>query len=233
MPQLSPCVPTSVDAAMAKLATDVGLLCQLAGFDASRFCELLLETAALHPKETQDSNKQSHVPVQLADVLSAWDANGRFLGPDGAPRPLTYDAPASEFSELCAAVDSELEPSYALQTLIDHHAARIDGTHIFFCRRTLTLTSRSAHARQVIAEAAAAYMATLVHNCASTTDSERWFQRDAICLQLDTRYVPALLAYLNTQGTAFLEDADLWMSSRTGSTNTVACGVGMYFFVRS
>lgn len=233
MSQLSPTVPTSVDAAMAKLATEVGLLCQLAGFDATRFCALLLEAASLHPKETPDSNTQNYVPLHLADVLSAWDSNGRFLGPDGAPRPLTYGASASEFTNLCAVVDSDLEPSYTLQTLIDHHAVRIDGTHVFFCRRTLTLTSRSAHAKQVIAEAAAAYMATLVHNCASTSDRERWFQRDAICLQLDTRYVPALLAYLNSQGTAFLEDADLWMSSRLGSVNAVACGVGMYFFVRS
>ena len=161
-------------------------------------------------------------------VLGEWQSNARFLDRHGDPAPLSLSR--GQFTTLCQTASARAEEASVLAVLTQAGAAAIDGDTVTASRRELILGFGHPGAVARAIQTVAGLAATLNHNLVRTVRQPSRFERTVVHSKLGQRHLPALLAYLSVHGQSFLQDLDLWMSSRESKQTGPVIGVGLYLF---
>jgi hypothetical protein len=172
-------------------------------------------------------------------VLSGWHQDPDFLGTGGEPRALALEATdggpaAAGFAELVRRYAPDLPVVAMLKELLAAGAVAIDDTrHVH--ARARSYVPRSADPNQVrlwgtVLEDVGT---TLEHNLMRAADEPARFERAAISVDVDPREVAAFRAFLASEGQAFLERVDDWLTRHAASADaverrSVRLGAGVY-----
>jgi hypothetical protein len=204
-------------------ASRVALITGLSRREVARVKEVLLGE---RPRDAAQS--------RISQILTAWHVDPRFLSKDGGPAtlPLTGDEPS-------------------LEALLKHYAGDTPHGAIIKELEELRLIERSADGYRALArdyirsasdpdlirQASVAlhdHVTTIAHNVDANRRGPPRFERMATHSALPRRLLPAFEAYLRTEGQAFLEKVDSWLSTRSATTTAVQderslrVGVGVY-----
>ena len=168
---------------------------------------------------------------RISQILTAWHTDSTFLAADGSPLVL----PATG------------DPSIA--TLLKRYAGNLPHVAVLKELEQLELVERTpagfrVKARQYIRSAADPDLVrqagvalhdhgtTVAHNLHVKRTEPPRFERMATQLALPRRHVRAFRALLETEGNAFLEKIDAWLTARAARETTrgpvVRTGVGVY-----
>jgi hypothetical protein len=171
-------------------------------------------------------------PNRISQILTAWHTDPDFLAPDGSPLLLPATGDGASMTTLLkryagsmphVAVMKELEQL----DLVEQAAAgfRVKARQYI----------RSAADPDLVRQAAVAlhdHGTTIAHNLDAKRAEPPRFERMATQLALPQRHVRAFRQFLETEGTAFLEKIDAWLTVRGAREKTrgrvVRTGVGVY-----
>lgn len=168
-------------------------------------------------------------------VLSKWHQDPAFCEPDGSPRALPPEGPES-FAELlrrCGAGD--VRASTLLKEIRDAGALRelADGRVEALMRDYIPQSMDSNLVRlwgTVVSDVSTTYL----HNLTRRPSSPRRFERAAMNARVSADALPAFRAFVETEGQAFLERVDAWLSAHQvradhpSARAAIRLGVGVY-----
>jgi hypothetical protein len=168
-------------------------------------------------------------PTQLLD---AWYHESEFREADGKPRVLPLEGEGASFAELArrfapgippVALHKELRAAGAIEDLARGRVRVLKRNYVPRELNENQLRLWSAALRDV--------GTTLEHNITRPSDTAPRFDRRAINLRVDRAALPAFQKFLESEGQAFLERVDDWLSEHQvqgEDKSPVRVGVGVY-----
>lgn len=168
-------------------------------------------------------------------VLSGWYQDADYVGADGSPISVAVAGPAPSFEDLCGRYGGDVTPTALLKELraAGNLATDGDGRCRALSRVYIPLKvdpSKTLRAGSVLADIGE----TVVHDLTCGPDDALRFERRAENSQIDPRHLPAFRAFLESEGQAFLERVDDWLTRHeavdgsAGPRAHVRLGVGVY-----
>jgi hypothetical protein len=188
-----------------------------------------IRRAMQEPKELRPVCKPSQ-------VLEGWHRDQEFLDADGQPRDLELESEAASFGQLVRRYAPSIPHVAMLKQL------RAVGAVEDLEEGKVRVVKR-AYVPKVLSEDHIALWGSVLHDIGATWEynlmrepSQRSrFERRAVNLQVDREAVPAFREFLETEGQAFLERMDDWLSAHElppTEKNTlrrrIRLGVGVY-----
>jgi hypothetical protein len=170
-------------------------------------------------------------------VLSTWHQDPQFIDRRGKPLPLPLEGEGATFAELlrrCGAGD--VRASTLLKELRDAGALReaADGRVVALMRDYIPQSMDAGLVRlwgTVIADVATTYQ----HNLTRRATAPARFERAAMNGQVRAQALPEFRKFLETEGQAFLERVDAWLTAHqaragepSADAGSVRLGVGVY-----
>jgi hypothetical protein len=129
-----------------------------------------------------------------------------------------------------------ISPTTAAKLLVDAGAVSRRRGKLIAIQRAAILPNQSALAHLRAIKVSTQLIRTLVHNM-SSKDIRKYgqFERTVMFDSLEPKYLPALQAYIEQHGQAFLEQVDDWIAARASATRNsrtrrIAVGTGVFLF---
>ena len=169
---------------------------------------------------------------RISQILTAWHTDPDFLGADGSPLALPATGEGASVATLLKRYAGSMPHGAVLKEL--EQLELIEQTDAGF-RAKARQYIRSAADPDLVRQAGVAlhdHGATIAHNLDVKRTEPPRFERMATQLALPSRHVRAFREFLETEGTAFLEKIDAWLTVRAAREKTrgpvVRTGVGVY-----
>jgi hypothetical protein len=176
--------------------------------------------------------REAAAPSRISQILTAWHVDPQYVGPDGRPAtlPAVGDGPS-------------------LATLLKQYAGDTPHGAVIKELEELGLVERSPQGFRALARdyirsgsdpdlvrqagiALHDHATTIAYNVDAKRAGAARFERMATNRALPRRHLRAFEAFLETEGQAFLERVDGWLSARGAAAvhdeRTLRVGVGMY-----
>lgn len=168
---------------------------------------------------------------KATQVLSGWYHDAEFAGADGRPRALSLDGETGSFTALLrryapgippVAMIKELKAAAAIEELDDGSLRALKREYI----------------PQRLDEAKIRLFGSIVHDLGTTLEHNLTrpaqvparFERRAVSVRVDPKVLPQFRALLESEGQAFLERVDDWLTAHEVPPDVPALrlGVGVY-----
>jgi len=169
---------------------------------------------------------------RISQILTAWHTDPDFLGADGSPLALPATGEGASVATLLKRYAGSMPHGAVLKEL--EQLELIEQTDAGF-RAKARQYIRSAADPDLVRQAGVAlhdHGATIAHNLDVGRTEPPRFERMATQLALPSRHVRAFREFLETEGTAFLQKIDAWLTVRAAREKTrgpvVRTGVGVY-----
>ena len=214
--------------ALKQMIDSFAALCVRTGHSPATIKNLFQESTAFNMPPFETPLRESGYIFIAGEVLSQWHEKPDYLMSDGTPAPLTEDG--SLFNNLCKKVSSTADCSKVLDLLVTSGAvARING-RLMPSRRVVIVPRTDPAAVERTIKVLTVFLSTLNHNLSRTDYDPGIFERSVASKKLPQKYIPALMAYMNSHGHSFLEDLDSWLVARETADQEKLVGVGLYLF---
>ena len=171
--------------------------------------------------------------TKASQILSGWHHDPDFLDVDGSPAVLSIDGEGATFAELMRryapglpviAMIRELKNSEAIEEQSD---GRMRALKRVYVPRGLSL-ERLRLWSSVLSDVGN----TIEHNSSRDTTTPARFERRALNLRVDKRFLPEFRELLEQEGQALLERVDDWLAAHQVTTQEhrdgIRLGVGIY-----
>jgi hypothetical protein len=176
----------------------------------------------------------------VTEVLHKWTTHPRYLGADGMPAELEFDAPSgSSFTDLVSMVDPNANSSEILDELMRAGSAtQTSEKHIRAVSRPFIDPDRISPSRiEDFGSTLTRFVQTLEHNFNPANSEAKRLERFVGADKgLPRELLPAFEAYARTRTQRFLSELDSWLaqyseilSSELGQR--VKTGVNVFFYV--
>jgi hypothetical protein len=169
---------------------------------------------------------------RISQILTAWHTDPDFLDSDGSPLVLPATGEGASVGTLLKRYAGSMPHGAVLKEL--EQLGLAEQTSAGF-RVKARQYIRSAADPDLVHQAGVAlhdHGATIAHNLDTKRTDPPRFERMATQLALPSRHLRALRAFLETEGTTFLEKIDAWLTVRAAREKTrgpvVRTGVGVY-----
>jgi hypothetical protein len=153
-----------------------------------------------------------------ARVLTGWYSDPAFQGPYGIPLELPYDSSDNEvpnFTELVRRYSGDMAPRQMLNQLVESGAVVEHDGRYKAVNRTYMHSQLSPSSIVRLGEVGYRVFSSAAKNIDRQSESDRHFDRFVYADDGCTDEVIELFdEYIRSQGQAFLEDLDVWFSSR-------------------
>jgi hypothetical protein len=175
----------------------------------------------------------------LADLLTAWHQDPKYLDEFGSPLPIKLRSRGRSFRHLADKTVPNVDPGSLLSKLEQVGAVTIDSSgNIRVQMRSVPVYEDKHLAIQHTLISLDSFIRTLRHNLDnSPSDSGQLFHRVACNGNFDAREIPALKIRVKKHGQNFLESCDNWMtrgaksSMRASKKKRVQVFIGVYLAV--
>lgn len=167
-------------------------------------------------------------------VLSGWYQDSDFSDASGGPLPLLLSADGASFVNLCARYAPDVPATTMLKEL--RHVGAVeqqaDGRLV---ARTRYYMPVSMDPEQILRSGSvlADLGNTIDHNLHRRDGEAARFERRASNTRIPARAIPAFREFIDTEGQAFLERVDAWLSKHEQAAGadapTVRLGLGAYW----
>lgn len=148
-------------------------------------------------------------------VLSGWHLDPDFIGDDGLPRVLRMSGEdGASFEALVRRYAGDVPVVAMFKELLAAGAVAVDGDDaVRVLKRSYVPKTMSDDQVRLWGSVLHDAGATLAHNLTRAEPELPRFERRAVSLAVDARYLPAFRAFLEREGQAFLERVDDWLTS--------------------
>jgi hypothetical protein len=167
-------------------------------------------------------------------VLTLWFSDPKFLGPDGAPRPLPLQGKEESIEALTHRVDARLDPSEVARLLLHGKALRRVGNRYVPRERALVLRGSDLADSFRRLRGLLGMLRAFEHNQRSKRQDPTWFEAFADNPRFPVRAIPGFDRKVRARANKLLEqfDGDMHREerSRDPAEPTVRIGVGVYRF---
>jgi Family of unknown function (DUF6502) len=169
---------------------------------------------------------------KASQILFAWHHDPDFLDAAGKPAALPVQGEGASFSELMhrhapalplVAMLKELKSAEAIEELADGRLRPLTRVYV--------PQGLPAERLRLWASVLSDVANTIEHNYSRAADEPSRFERRALSLKIDRDALPEFRRLIETEGQAFLERIDDWLSVHEvdgGAENAMRLGVGMY-----
>ena len=171
-------------------------------------------------------------PSRISQVLTAWHVDPQFVGADGSPATLPATGDGASLATLLKRYAGDTPHGAVIKELEERGLVERGPAGYRALSREYI---RSASDPDLIRQAGVArhdHAATIAHNVDADRSGAARFERMATHPSLPRRHLRAFEACLRTEGQAFLERMDGWLSEHgtTGGTDekTLRVGVGVF-----
>ena len=167
-------------------------------------------------------------------VLTGWHTDREFSEHHNTPKTLPREGAECSFETLCKRYVGDVPPSTMLKELLHVGAVETDGNGMLVAKMR-TYMPRQLDEAQILSSGSVLEDLgnTVSYNLFRTTDDLPRFERRATNTHVRASAIPAFQKFLETEGQAFLERVDGWLSEHeaTGDVKeeTVRLGLGTYW----
>lgn len=170
---------------------------------------------------------------KASQVLSAWHHDTAFLDGMGRPAPLPLEGDGSSFAALMQRYAPALPPVAMIKELKNARALEeLPDGRVRPLSRNYVPRGLSAERLKLWASVVSDLANTIEHNISRGRRTPSRFERRALSLRIDPHSLPEFRALLETEGQAFLERIDDWLSSHeiseADASDSIRLGVGIY-----
>lgn len=147
-------------------------------------------------------------------LLSGWHQDPDFLTQDGQPRVLHFEGDGATFTTLSHRYAGDIPVVAMFKELVATGAVSRDRDGLVrVLRRAFMPTTLSADQLRLWGSGLHDLGATLTHNLTRDPQTPPRFERRAVNLTVDARFLPAYRSFLAREGQLFLERVDDWLSN--------------------
>jgi hypothetical protein len=168
---------------------------------------------------------------KATQVLSGWYHDADFLGSDGKPRDLPLEGETGSFTALLRRYAPGIPPVAMIKELKTAAAieSRADGSLRALKRQYIPQQLDDARIR-LFGSIVHDLGTTLEHNLTRPAQVPPRFERRAVSVRVDPKVLPQFRELLESEGQAFLERVDDWLTSHEVAPDAPALrlGVGVY-----
>ncbi|MBT8131939.1 MAG: hypothetical protein KJO35_06700, partial [Gammaproteobacteria bacterium] len=168
---------------------------------------------------------------RLSRVLSGWHQDKDYLTREGQPLAIPANGPTPSFADLKSRYGGDVPSVAILRELVS--CGNVEKTDNLYRPVKRNYAPNPADPKHLLR--AGSVMedvgTTVMRNLYRKDDSEKWLERRASNQNIPVSLVPAFRKMLDTEGQAFLENIDDWLSQHEDSSDdeeTVRVGLGMY-----
>ncbi len=170
---------------------------------------------------------------KASQILGAWHHDAAFLDADGTPALLPADGEGATFAELVRRYAPALPVTAMLKELKSAEAIeQLDDGRVRALTRAYVPRGVSAERLRLWSSVLADMANTIEHNLSRDQDTPARFERRAVNLRVDRQSLPEFRRIVETEGQAFLERVDDWLSAHQapadGPDDGIRLGVGLY-----
>ena len=206
-------------------SSKVAILTGLGRREVAKQREMLAETDQREPTYLNSATR----------VLSGWHQDADYLDGDGRPREIPAVGPPPSFEDLCRRYGGDIPYSALLKELRAVGAvSRGDDSRLSAQSRVYIPLqvdpAKVLRAGSVLQDIGT----TVVHDLTATSKQALRFERRATNDRIAARHEAAFRAFLESEGQAFLERADEWLTRHEATEQEIAdgealrLGVGVY-----
>jgi len=167
-------------------------------------------------------------------ILTLWFSDPRFLGPEGAPRPLPVQGPEESIEALVQRVDLRLDASEVVRFLVRSRVLRAVGDRYVPRERSVVLRGRDVVDGFRKLRGLLGMLRAFEHNQRSKRQVPTWFEATADNPRFPVRAIPAFDRKVRAHANKLLLqlDGDMHREERSRDPNepTVRIAVGVYRF---
>jgi hypothetical protein len=184
----------------------------------------------LGDKDVQTDERMNHA----TRVLTGWYTDDAFLGADGAPRALDGEGSDESFAALCRRYASDVPATTMLKEL-KHVGAVVDGPEGKLIAQTRYYMPRQMDPERVLSSGSVMedLGSTVAYNLYRDANDPPKFERRAHNTRVPESAKPRFQAYLETEGQAFLEKVDRWLTDNEieehSAEKGIRLGLGAYW----
>lgn len=179
-----------------------------------------------------DIEPETGYQSRASQVLSAWHHDPEFVDGDGAPKPLPIEGESSSFTDLMRRYAPALPVTAMVKQLKSVNAIEeLPDASIRPLTRTFIPVGLPAERLRLWASVLSDVANTIEHNFTRTPDQPSKFERRALNLRIHRDALPEFRQMLETQGQAFLERIDDWLSAHASNDpedDVLRLGAGIY-----
>jgi hypothetical protein len=171
---------------------------------------------------------------RITRVLSGWHQDREFIR-DGKPLALPLDGPAPSFAALLKRYGGDVPASTILRELKRTGTARVADGAVHVLRRNYRLDTVDAAAVARAGSVLRDLGQTVTHNLYRAPRDESRFEARATNVQIPPSALPAYRKFVYTEGQAFLEKIDAWLTAaeisekEKPSSGAQRVGLGLYW----
>lgn len=168
---------------------------------------------------------------KATQVLSGWYHDTEFLGADGKPRALPLEGDTGSFTALLRRYAPGIPPVAMIKELKAAAAIEeLDDGSLRALKRQYVPQQLDEAKIRLFGSIVHDLGTTLEHNLTRAAKAPARFERRAVSVRLDPRAVPQFRALLESEGQAFLERMDDWLTRNEVPPGAPALrlGVGIY-----
>jgi hypothetical protein len=184
---------------------------------------------------TEASGPEPGFMSKPTQVLEGWYSDPDFLGPNGKPRQLSIERDGNNF----AALVRRYAPGIPIVAMIKEltTAGAIERTKagkVRVLQRAFIPRELSDNQVKLWGSSLRDLGTTLENNVARAAKEQPRFERRALSVNVDRRALPEFRAFLESEGQAFLERVDAWLTAHRVSDQdasdsaAIRLGVGVY-----
>ncbi len=175
------------------------------------------------------------------EVLHKWHTDPRFLGPDGDPLELEFEAdPGPSFQGLIAEVNAKASPDSVLEELLKAKSVVYsDGNRLRAVTRCFIWPGEWPHSIEYFGAALAHLIRTLEYNFDPANAENKRLERFVSADQgLPARLLPSFHDFAKERASQFLLDLDDWLARFSDTTSKqenprAEAGVNVFFYIES
>ncbi len=171
--------------------------------------------------------------TRASRVLSGWHQDPEFIDEAGKPRDLALEGPHGTFEALSRRYAGDVPVLAVLKELDGGGAlARREDGLLRVVKRSYVPQPMGDNQVRLWGSVLHDVASTLAHNLTRAEQELPRFERRAVNLEVERRYLPAFRALLEREGQIFLERIDDWLTAHAvregGERRPLRLGVGLY-----
>jgi hypothetical protein len=180
-----------------------------------------------------DPQPETGYMSKASRLLSGWHQDREFTDAKGEPRVLEIDGSGASFAELARRYGGDIPPGALLKELESGDAiSRLADGRIRATKRVFLPRPMEPAQIRLWASVLQDIGSTLEHNLTRDKSSVPRFERRALSVRVERRALGDFRQFLETEGQAFLERVDDWLTQHQADAgtenNTIRLGAGVY-----
>jgi hypothetical protein len=176
--------------------------------------------------------REAAAPSRISQILTAWHVDPQFIGPDGRPAPLAATGAGPSLATLLKQYAGDTPHGAVIKELEELGLMELGPQGWRVLARDYIRSASDPDRMRQAGVALHDHATTIAHNVDAKRAGPARFERMATHRSLPRRHLRAFNAYLETEGQAFLEKVDAWLSARGADhardEKTQRTGVGVY-----